>query len=183
MRKVIATLFTSLDGVVEAPEKWSFPYWNEHIAKFKLAETFASGAMLLGRTTYEAFAAAWPSRTDPDGFADCMNSMPKYVVSNTLSEPLGWNNSHRVTGDIAAAVRALKQEPGKDILIHGSPSLVRFLFTQDLIDEYHLLTYPVVLGSGKRMFQDDVKGKLKLTDAITFGEVVGLIYQSAGAPE
>jgi dihydrofolate reductase len=179
MRKVIATLFTSLDGVVESPEKWSFPYWNEHIAKFKLAEQLSSGALLLGRATYEGFAAAWPSRTDPDGFAESINGLPKYVVSNTLQGPLEWNNSRAVTGDIVAAVTKLKQEPGKDILIHGSPSLVRFLFTHGVIDEYHLLVYPLALGSGTRVFQDGVQGKLKLIDAITFGDVVGLIYHPA----
>lgn len=181
MRRVVATLFTSLDGVVEAPEKWSFPYWNEHISKFKLNEQLASGALLLGRTTYEGFAAAWPARTDPDGFADSMNNVPKHVVSSTLRAPLDWSNSHLVTGNLTAAVTKLKQEPGKDILIHGSPSLVRALFTLGLIDEYHLLVYPIALGSGKRLFADDVQGKLDLVDAITFGGVVGLIYQPAQA--
>lgn len=179
MRRIVATLFTTLDGVVEAPHKWSLSYHNEHIGKFKLNELLASGALLLGRTTYETFAAAWPSRTDSEGLADSMNSLPKYVVSSTLQEPLAWNNSTLLKGDPIQAVRQLKQEPGKDILIHGSTPLVRALTSAGLIDEYHLLVYPVVHGSGQRLFDEGVQAKLKLVDAITFGEVVGLIYKPA----
>ena len=120
MPRLAATLFMSLDGVVESPEKWSFPYWNDEIGKFKHDETFSSDALLLGRVTYEGFAAAWPSRKDPEGFAERFNSIPKHVATRTLRK-LEWNNSHLLKGDIVAEVSKLKQQPGKDIVIHGSP--------------------------------------------------------------
>lgn len=178
-RRLAATLFVSLDGVVESPEKWSFPYWNEEIAKFKHEETFASDALLLGRVTYEGFAAAWPGRKDPEGFADRFNSMLKHVASRTLKK-LEWNNSHLITGDLAAAVSKLKQQPGQDIVIHGSPGLIRFLVPHDLIDEYRLLVFPIVLGSGKRLFNETSQTKLKLAESKAFGTgVVKLVYQRA----
>ncbi|TLY82554.1 MAG: dihydrofolate reductase, partial [Gammaproteobacteria bacterium] len=153
MRKIIVTEFLSLDGVMEAPEKWSFPYMNDEIMKFKSDELFVSGALLLGRATYETFAAAWPSRTDPGGFADRMNSLPKYVLSNTLKE-VKWNNSRLIKGNAVDEISKLKQEAGQDIVVHGSRALVNWLLGHGLIDEYHLLVYPIVLGSGKRLFSD-----------------------------
>src|SRR5881296_3486133 len=117
-RTLAATLFVSLDGVVESPEKWSFPFWSEETQKFKFDETFASDALLLGRVTYEGFAAAWPGRKDPDGFADRFNSMPKYVASRTLKK-LGWNNSHLLEGDVPEAVANLKATKRGDIAIQG----------------------------------------------------------------
>lgn len=182
MSQLAATLFMSLDGVVESPEKWSFPYWNEEIAKFKLEETFASDALLLGRVTYEGFAAAWPSRKDPEGFADRFNSMPKHVASRTLRK-LEWNNSHLLKGDLAAEVSKLKQQPGRDIVIHGSPGLIRSLMPHDLIDEYHLLVYPLVLGHGKRLFDETSQANLKLVESKAFGTgVVKLVYHRADKP-
>src|SRR5437870_4064053 len=176
-RKLAATLFMSLDGVVEEPLKWSFPYWNEEIGKFKLEETQASDALLLGRVTYQGFAAAWPSRKDDEGFADKFNSMPKYVASRTLTK-LDWNNSHLIKGDVAAGVAKLKQEPGQDIVIHGSPTLIRSLMPHNLIDEYRLLVYPIVLGRGKRLFDEASQAKLKLAESETFSEgVVKLVYR------
>src|SRR2546425_2372997 len=163
-RRLAATLFVSLDGVVESPEKWSFPYWNDEIAKFKHDETFASDALLLGRVTYEGFAAAWPSRKDPEGFADRFNGMPKHVASKTLKK-LEWNNSHLIKGDLGAAVSILKQQPGQDIVIHGSPGLIRSLMPHDLIDEYRLLVYPIVLGRGKRLFDETSQASLKLAES------------------
>jgi dihydrofolate reductase len=178
-RKLAATLFVSLDGVVESPEKWSLPYWDDEIAKFKLAETMATDALLLGRVTYESFAAAWPGRKDPEGFADKFNSMPKYVASRTLSK-LDWNNSHLIKGVLAIEVAKLKQQPGNDIVIHGSPGLIHALMPQDLIDEYRLLVCPVLLGSGKRLFDETSKGKLMLADSHTYGKgVVKLVYRRA----
>ena len=112
-RRLAVTMFMSLDGVVESPEKWSFHYWNDEIAKFKLEELRATDALLLGRVTYEGFAAAWPSRKDPEGFADRFNGMPKHVASKTLKK-LEWNNSHLIKGELAAVVSILKQEPGQD---------------------------------------------------------------------
>jgi dihydrofolate reductase len=177
MSELAATLFVSLDGVVESPEKWSFPFWDDAIAKFKLEETFASDALLLGRVTYEGFAASWPGRKDPDGFADRFNSMPKYVASKTLKK-LEWTNSHLIKGDVASAVAKLKQQPGQDIVIHGSPTLVRSLMPHDLIDEYRLLVYPVVLGHGKRLFDDASQANLKLAESRSFSKgVVKLVYR------
>jgi dihydrofolate reductase len=176
-RRLAVTVFMALDGVVESPEKWSFPFWNDEIQKFKLGELKATDALLLGRVTYEGFAAAWPGRKDPDGFADRFNSMPKYVVSTTLKK-LDWNNSHLIQGDLAGEVAKLKQAPGKDIVIHGCPSLVRSLMPHDLIDEYRLLVYPLVLGRGKRLFDETSLANFKLAESSTFDTgVVKLIYR------
>lgn len=177
MRKVVVTMFLTLDGVIEAPEKWSFAYWDDDTEKFKTAELFAADAHLLGRVTYQGFAAAWPSMTDETGFADRMNSLPKYVVSTTL-EKAEWNNSTIIKENIAEEVSKLKQQPGQDILVAGSATLVYTLMQHDLIDEYRLLTYPVVLGSGTRLFRDGSKATLKLVQAKTFSSgVVLLRYQ------
>lgn len=182
LSRLAATLFISLDGVVESPDKWSFPYWNEEISKFKHEETFASDALLLGRVTYEGFVAAWPGRKDPEGFADRFNSMPKHVASRTLKK-LEWNNSHLLEGDLAAEVSKLKQQPGQDIVIHGSPGLVRSLMPHDLIDEYRLLVYPLVLGHGKRLFDETSQASLKLVESKAFGTgVVKLVYHRADKP-
>ena len=176
-RTLAATLFMSLDGVVESPEKWSFPFWGDETQKFKLDETRASDALLLGRVTYEGFAAAWPGRKDPDGFADRFNSMPKYVASRTLKK-LAWNNSHLIKGDVATEVSKLKQQPGQDIVIHGSPTLIRSLLPHDLIDEFRLLVYPLVLGRGKRLFDEASQAKLKLVESEAFSKgVVKLVYR------
>ncbi len=178
-RKLVVTVFTSLDGVIESPEKWSFPYWNDEIGKFKLEETRVSDALLLGRVTYEGFAAAWPSRKDPDGFADKFNAMPKHVASRTLTS-LDWNNSHLIRGDLATEVEKLKDQPGNDIVIHGSPGLVRSLMPHDLIDEYRLLVFPLVLGAGKRIFDERSLAKLKLSESKTYDTgVVKLVYHPA----
>lgn len=172
----------SLDGVVEEPQKWSFPYWNDEIGKYKLEETLASDALLLGRVTYEGFAAAWPSRRDSEGFADKFNSMPKYVASRTLTK-FEWNNSHLIKGDVAAGVAKLKQEPGQDIVIHGSPTLIRSLMPQDLIDEYRLLVYPITLGRGKRLFDESSQANLTLVESKAYGTgVVKLVYRRADKP-
>ena len=179
MRKVIATEYLTLDGVMEAPEQWSPQFWNDEVARYKQDELFASDALLLGRVTYETFAAAWPSRTDDTGFADRMNSLPKYVASTTLEE-LAWANARLLTGEVAEEVSALKRQPGRDILLYGSGALVRTLMRHDLIDEYRLLVYPVVLGSGKRLFGDESAATLTLVETKTFGSgVVVLSYQPA----
>jgi len=176
-RTLAATLFMSLDGVVESPEKWSFPFWSDETQKFKLNELRTTDALLLGRVTYEGFAAAWPSRKDTDGFADRFNSMPKFVVSKTLKK-LDWNNSHLIKGDLATEVSKLKQQEGQDIVIHGSPTLIRSLLPHDVIDEYRLLVYPLVLGRGKRLFDDASQAKLKLTESEAFSKgVVKLVYR------
>jgi dihydrofolate reductase len=174
VRKIVVAEFVSLDGVMEAPEKWSFQFWNDEIAKFKRDELFASDAHLLGRVTYQIFAGAWPSRTDDEGFADRMNNLPKYVVSTTLKKA-EWKNSHLITTNVAAEVSKLKQQSGQDILVAGSATLVQALMQHDLIDKYHFLIFPIVLGSGKRLFKDGSKAPLKLMEAKAFSSGVVLL--------
>ena len=177
MRNVVATEYITLDGVIEEPA-WTAPYWNDEIAAFKFDELFASDALLLGRVTYEGFAKAWPSMTDEQGFADRMNSMPKHVASTTL-EAAEWNAS-LIKTDVAEEVSRLKQQPGQNLLIYGSGQLVQTLMQHNLIDEYRLLVYPVVLGSGKRLFKDGIAANLKLAETKTFSSgVVALIYHLA----
>lgn len=176
MSKVVVTMFMSLDGVLDEPQNWSFPYWNDDIAKFKTDELLATDAHLLGRVTYEGFAAAWPSRSDEAGFADRMNSLPKYVVSTTL-EKADWNNSTIIHENVADAISELKQQYDQDILVAGSATLIQTLLAHDLVDEYRLLVYPIVLGKGKRLFQDGSEAKLKLVESKSLGSVVLLRYQ------
>lgn len=189
MRKVVVSEFVSLDGVMEDPggsEKskhgaWTFQYWNDEIGKFKLEELFASDALLLGRVTYQGFAEAWPSRTDEQGFAQWINSMPKYVASTTLKK-LDWNNSRLIKGNLPDEISKLKQQSGKDILVNGSATLAQTLMQHDLIDEYRLLVYPVVLGDGKRLFKDGKNTKLRLAETRTFPSgVVFLQYYPIGS--
>jgi dihydrofolate reductase len=176
MRKIIVSEFVSLDGVMEEPA-WTAPYWNGEIAKFKFDELFASGALLLGRVTYQGFAAAWPSRTDEQGYADRMNSLPKFVVSTTLQKA-EWNDSRLIKENVAEEVSKLKQQPGQDILLFGSGTLAQTLMQHDLVDQYNLLLYPVVLGKGKRLFRDGNIATLKLVETKTFSSgVVALVYR------
>ena len=174
MRKVVVAEFLSLDGVMEAPEKWTFQFWNDETAKFKHDELFASDAHLLGRVTYQIFAAAWPSGTDKQGFADRMNNLPKYVVSTTLKQ-VEWDNSHLIKENVAEEIAKLKRQSGQDILVAGSGTLVQTLIQHNLIDEYHLLVFPVVLGSGKRLFKDASNTTLKLVDTKAFSSGVVLL--------
>ena len=175
MRKVIVTEFLSLDGVMEEPS-WTVPYWNDDIARFKWEELFASDALLLGRVTYQGFAAAWPSQADEQGFADRMNNNAKYVVSTTLDKG-EWNNSTVIKDHVADAISNLKQQDGMDILVGGSATLSQWLLEQGLVDQYNLLVYPVVLGKGKKLFKDSSQqSKLKLIESGNFQGVVMLRY-------
>jgi dihydrofolate reductase len=187
MRNVVVTEYVTLDGVMEDPgggEKskhggWSFQFWSDESAKFKYDELFASDALLLGRVTYEGFAKAWPSMKDEEGFADRMNSIPKYVVSSTLKD-LQWNNSHLIEGDIAEAVRKLKEEDGLDILVAGSARLVHYLMEHHLVDEYRLMVHPVLVGDGTRLFPAESEGKtvMRLAGTKMFNSgIVLLSYQ------
>src|SRR5215475_5852180 len=186
MRRVVATEYVTVDGVMEDPgglgrfpqANWLFPRMNEETRQFKHDELFASDALLLGRATYEEFAAAWPSITDATGFADRMNSLPKYVASRTL-DMLAWQNSMLLTGDVAVAVATLKQQPGQDILLSGSAQLLHTLMRRDLIDEFRLLVHPVVAGSGKRLFSEgSATMALRLVEVVPFSSgVVALTYQ------
>ena len=189
MGRIVVTEFMSLDGVVEDPggsESFKYGGWSFEIArgeegdKFKVDEVFSSDALLLGRVTYEGFAAAWPSRTDDVGFADKFNSMPKYVVSSTLENP-EWNNSTVLAGDLATEVAKLKQEHDGDIVVHGSPQLVQALVEHDLVDELRLMVYPLLLGTGKRLFGETTgKKPLRLVSSQVVGDGVAiLVYQPA----
>jgi dihydrofolate reductase len=192
VRKLIVSEFVTLDGVMEDPGGaegfdrggWAFRFERGPEGDaFKLDEILESDALLLGRRTYEGFADAWPSRTDDAGFADKMNSMPKYVVSNTL-ETAAWNNSTLLRGDVGDAVRALKESPGGDILVAGSGQLVRELERQDLVDEYRLMVFPIVLGSGTRLFGEDGEPKaLAVVDARPAGDVVILTLRRVTASD
>lgn len=175
MRKVVVTEFVSLDGVMEEPA-WTAPYWNDEIAEFKGEESAACDALLLGRITYEGFAKAWPSSTDPG--AEQMNSLPKHVASRTL-KTTEWNAT-LLPGDVVEEVTKLKQQPGKNLLVYGSGQLVQTLIQHNLVDEYRLLVYPVVLGKGQRLFNDGDTASLKLvrTQAFSSG-VVALVYEPA----
>jgi dihydrofolate reductase len=161
MSRIVAVEYLSLDGVTEDPglageyehRGWTVPYWNDDIEKWQTDQLFASRALLLGRMTFEEFVASWPLRSR-DAFTDRMNSLPKFVASTTLVEPLEWNST-LLKGDVAEAVSKLKEQPGEDILIYGSAALVNTLLAQNLIDEYRLMIYPLVLGRGKRFFRDD----------------------------
>ena len=177
MRKIIASEFVTLDGVMEAPHQWSFQFGSEEQNKYKFDELFASDGLLLGRVTYQGFAAAWPTMPDTGAYGERMNSLPKYVVSTTLEE-VEWNAS-LIKGQIAEEVFKLKQQPGQDILIFGSGDLVHQLQQHDLIDEYRLMVFPVVVGSGKRLFRDGSEKKvLRLVETKTFSSgVVVLTYQ------
>lgn len=176
MREVIVTEFLSLDGVMEDP-KWTFPYWNDEIARFKAEETTANDVLLLGRVTYEGFAAAWPQRTDEASGGRYFNSVRKYVVSNTLDKA-EWNNSHIIKGDILTEITKLKKQDGENLVVHGSGRLAQWLMQHDLVDRYRLLVYPVVLGSGKRLFRDGAAATLKLVETRAFSSgVAALIYE------
>jgi dihydrofolate reductase len=182
MRKVIASEFVSLDGVVESPDKWHFPYFNDQMGDAIGAAMAASDAMLMGRVLYEEWAAFWPNQ-DPDEnpVAAQMNGVRKYVVSTTLEEPLEWQNSTLIGDNVAEEISRLKEQPGKDISISGSPTLVRSLLQEDLLDELRLMLHPIVVGSGKRLFEDGSDQKaLQLVDSETFSTgVLYLTYQPA----
>jgi len=174
MRKLVVTTFLSLDGVMEQPS-WTAPYWNDEIAKFKAEETLASDALLLGRVTYQGFAAAWPG-SDDEGAA-YFNGVRKYVVSTTLDKA-EWNNSVLIKDDVVAEITRLKQQDGQDLIVHGSATLVQTLMQHDLVDSYRLLVYPVVVGSGKRLFKEGTAATLKLVEARALGSgVAALIYE------
>jgi dihydrofolate reductase len=178
MRKLIVTTFLSLDGVMENP-MWTFPYWNDEIAKFKGEETSANEPLLLGRVTYEGFAAAWPQRTDEASGGVYFNGTRKYVVSTTLDK-VEWNNSVLIKGNVIEEIRKLKQQDGPDIFVHGSGALVQTLMQHDLVDRYRLLVYPLVLGKGKRLFQEGAAVKLRLVETRSFSSgAAALIYEPA----
>ncbi|WP_134729888.1 dihydrofolate reductase family protein [Amycolatopsis nivea] len=177
MRKIVSTLFVSLDGVVEAPDQWSLSYWNdelEHAVGDGMAD---ADAMLLGRVTYEGFAEAWPGRTDDPG-AEFMNSVPKYVASTTLTAA-DWHNTTLLRGDLGEAIADLKSSAGGDIMTSGSTTLVRWLLSHGLVDELTLLQYPVVVGKGRRLFPaEGPQLDFELADTTAFRNgVLRLVYR------
>jgi len=192
MGKIVVTEFVSLDGVMEDPGGaedyrhggWTFEFdRGEEGNKFKLDELFEAEAQLLGRVTYEGFAAAWPEREDPGGFAERMNSMPKYVVSSTLREA-SWNNTTILSGELPDEIARLHREVDGTILVAGSAQLVQGLLEHDLIDELRLMVFPVVLGDGKRLFGDvSAKKPLRLTDSKVVGDGVTILtFEPGGTP-
>ena len=187
MGRIVITEFVSLDGVIEAPgggEDFKYGGWTFEIDRgdegnaFKLEETMASEALLLGRTTYEGFAAAWPER---DGeFADKFNTMPKYVVSSTLKDP-EWANTTVLDGDLAEGVAKVKAAHDGDVVVHGSASLAQALVENDLVDALHLMVFPVVLGEGKRLFgPTSDKKRLRLTGSRSVGDGVLILTYERG---
>lgn len=181
MRKITAAFFMSLDGVVESPEKWQFPYYNDEVGAAIGSAMSEADAMLMGRVNYQEWASYWPNQTDDDsGFADYINNTPKYVVSTTL-ETVEWQNSTLIKGNFRDEIINLKEQPGKDIAISGSATLVRSLLHEDLLDQLRLMLHPVVVGSGKRLFDGWSDQKpLKLVDSRTFTTGVEyLTYQPA----
>jgi dihydrofolate reductase len=190
MGRIVVTEFVSLDGVIEDPggsEDFKYGGWSFEIERgdegdrFKLDEAMNSDALLLGRKTYEGFAAAWPSR---DGeFADKFNNMPKYVVSSTLKDP-EWTNSTVLDGDLASEVSKLRDEVDGDIVVHGSAQLVQGLVENGLVDELRLMVFPVVLGAGKRLFgETSERQRLRLSDSKTVGDGVQILTYEPAATE
>jgi len=180
MRKVVSWLFSSLDGVVEAPNEWQFDVMDDDMIAAITAQMDSEGAMLMGRVSYQEWASYWPASTD-EPYASHINKMPKYVVSTTL-EDVEWGKWEKPTlikGNLAKEISKLKQQPGKNISVGGSPTLVRSLLQEGLLDEFKLMIHPVVVGKGKRLFTEDVDlQRLKLVDSkVTGTGVVIVTYQ------
>jgi dihydrofolate reductase len=173
--RLVATEYLSLDGVFEEPGHWSGPFFNDEAGQFKWAELQASDALLLGRKTYEGFAAAWPTMPGTGAFGEKMNNMPKYVVSSTLDK-LAWTGSKLIRGNVVEEVRKLKNQPGQDLLLSGSAQLFNALMKENLIDLYRIMLHPVVLGKGKRLFaNDEAKRVLDLTNTKRFGKGITIL--------
>jgi dihydrofolate reductase len=179
MRKVVAVELVSLDGVMESPEDWAPPYSNDEMEEANAAGMAHSDALLLGRVTYEALAAFWPNQPGGTPMVDYINSVPKHVLSTTLEEPLEWQNSTLIKGNGAEEIARLKRQPGKDFTILGSGALVRLLLRDGLLDELRLMVHPIVVGRGKRLFEEGGGQKtLELVDSKMFGTgIVSLAYR------
>lgn len=192
MRNIVAAEYVTVDGVMEDPGGvgeiehggWSSEYFDDELAKYQSDQLLASEALLLGRVTFEGFAAAWPSMEEAEGeFAIRMNALPKFVASRTLNEPLAWNGT-LLQGDLPEGVSKLKEQPGENLLIYGSAKLVNELHPHGLIDEYRLMVFPVTLGGGKRLFKEGTDmTALTLTGAQKTSSGVALLtYRQAGEP-
>jgi dihydrofolate reductase len=179
MGKIVSNFFISLDGVVESPDQWHFPYWSDEMGDAVGTGMAATEAMLMGRVLYEEWAAYWPTSTD-EPVASMFNDMPKYVVSSTLQEA-SWNATTIVSGDVAGELRRIKAGLEGDLSLSGSPTLVRWLLANGLLDELRLLVHPLVVGSGKRLFEGDASHPLRLVSSETFSTgVLNLAYVPAG---
>jgi dihydrofolate reductase len=176
MRKLIESTFVTLDGVISDPQVWGSPYWDDEHLGYNHELLFASDALLLGRVTYEGFAQAWPKRSG-DEFTERINSMPKFVASNTLKDAT-WNASI-ISGDVASEVAKLKEQPGQDLLKYGTGEFDRTLLENKLVDEYHFWLFPVFVGKGQRLFDGFDTRHLKLLRTTTFKS--GITVQTYGA--
>ena len=178
MRKIVLVEFLTLDGVMQAPGSpdedrsggfdkggWQLEYFDDALGAAILGALEDTGGFLLGRRTYETFAAHWPNQPADDPLAGTFNTLPKWVVSTTLRDPLPWQNSTLISGDVAAEVRSIKAGDGKDVQVIGSGELVQALIRDDLVDEYRLMVHPIVIGKGKRLFRDDTSARLRLVDS------------------
>ena len=176
MRKIVAGTFVSLDGVMESPDQWHFPYFDDAMGQAVGSQMAEADAMLLGRVTYQEFASYWPQQTDDTPGADFMNPVQKYVVSTTLSNVDEWQNSTLIDGNnFVAEIQRLKASPGKNINVTGSARLVQSLLREGLLDELRLLVHPIVVGKGKRLLDGDTgQVPLKLVDSQTFD--TGVLY-------
>lgn len=190
-RKIIVSQYMSLDGVIQDPVgmegsglgDWTGPYKRGPVGdKFKHYELFDCDAVLLGRVTYDAFAAVWPHVKDEAGFADRINNMRKYVVSNTLAK-VDWNNTTILSGDAVKSVQSLKEQRGGNILVYGSAALVHALMPMGLIDEYNLMVFPTLLGRGIRLFVDGQASRLHLSECKEFGSGIVLLRYSSATQE
>jgi dihydrofolate reductase len=184
MSDLVVSTYVTLDGVFEEPG-WSGPYWSDEAQQFARDQLWASDALLMGRKTYEVFAVSWPTNEwiEREGdFADRMNTLPKYVASRALEEPLEWSHSVLLKGDIADAVGKLKHDSGQNLLMYSSVELMHTLMPYDLIDEYRIWVHPLILGGGRRLFEDQLdKTELNLVETTTLPNgVVVLAYQHAG---
>jgi dihydrofolate reductase len=179
MSRVVAVEYVSLDGVMEEPGVWSGPWFNDELGRYQYDQLFRSDALLLGRLTYEGFAATWPKMNEGE-FGDRMNSLPKHVATTTKTE-LEWNATP-IEGDVPAAVATLKDASGGDLLIYGSGQLLRTLMPHNLVDEYRLLTFPVILGQGKQLFGGITDPPaLKLAEVKSFDSgALSLVYEPTG---
>ena len=195
MRKIVVSEFISLDGVIQAPGGaeedteggftqggWTHAYWNDDIGTRFFEAMQETGALLLGRKTWQGHAGAFEPMPDGDPFGDVMNGIPKYVVSTTLTSPAAWRNSTLISSNVIEHIRALKAQAGKDIAIDGSSVLVHSLAQHDLVDEYSLLVYPVVLGGGKKLFPEGLPLKLRLLESHSFPSGVVLMRYAVERP-
>lgn len=179
MGKIVSNFFISLDGVVESPDKWHFPYFNDEMGAAVGRGSESAGAFLMGRVLYEQWASYWPHQGDDVPFASFINNVPKYVVSNTLTSAT-WNNTTIVSGDVAGRLREIEAETDGDVAMSGSATLVRWLLANGLLDELRLLVHPIAVGHGQRLFEDTPTYPLRLTRHETFQTgVLNLTYVPA----